>query len=98
MERLPTESVYTGSALGELLSCVDLLCVTDVLTDGADVVQVGTGVLPVVPGQAPRAAEVSVLLAGLRPVNRPQHLSFTIQSGSVKTDLDNTDNYLQLGR
>ena len=42
---------------------MDLLRVADVLADGADVVQVGAGVLPVVPGQATWAVQISVLSA-----------------------------------
>ena len=39
----------------------------DVLADGADVVQVGAGVLPVVPGQAARTVELTILPALRRP-------------------------------
>ena len=65
MKWFPAQTINTGSALGEVLHLVNLLGVPDVLDAlvGADVVQVRTGVLPVVPGQTTGAVQVPVLPA-----------------------------------
>ena len=59
----PAKTINTSSALGEVLCQVNLLGVSYVLTDGAGVVQVRAGVLPVVPAQTTWAVQISVLSA-----------------------------------